>query len=130
MKCHDIRKLVAVAVGVLVLWSFYGAQAAKKTYEIQPQIPESLFKSDTTKALEAYERIVDRALDLNGRKLDMMDLNIRAMSDQLNRVESKLDLLLTHGLSIEATADKSVSRTKENLEQGQKDPNTPDKERS
>ncbi len=123
MTTQNIKKLAGVLGCVVLLWSLTGAQGARKTYEIHSQIPESVFKSDSARALDTYERIVDRALDLNRRQLDMMDQNIREMSKQLTRVESKLDRLLNSSLSTERALDISQPEAKESLDGKPKDPN-------
>lgn len=123
MTSQNLKKLAGALACVVLLWSLTGAQGARKTYEIHPQIPESVFKSDSARALDTYERIVDRALDLNRRQLDVMDLNIREMSKQLTRVESKLDRLLNSSLLIERALDISQPEAKESLDGKPKDPN-------
>ena len=125
MTSQNMKKLAGVLACVVLLWSLTGAKGARKTYEIQPQIPESVFKSDSARALDTYERIVDRALDLNSRQLDVMDLNIREVSKQLNRVESKLDRLLNRSLLIEHALGISKPEAKESLEDNPEDPNAP-----
>ncbi len=102
MMNAKFKKVIVILGCAVLIWALTGAQGARgKTYEIHPQIPESLFKSDSVKALEAYERMVDRVLAINSRQLDTMELNINSASTQLNRVEMKLDMLLNRTQLIE-----------------------------
>jgi hypothetical protein len=130
MMNTKLKKMIAILGCVVLLWAFTVAQGAKgRTYEIHPQIPESVFKSDSVKALEAYERMVDRVLAINSRQLDSMELNIKSMSTQLNRVEMKLDMLLNRTLLIENAPGISHLNAKNNCKKASAgDPNTPDKE--
>ncbi len=100
MISQNMKKLAGVLACVALLWSLAGAQG-NKTYRVHSQIPESVFKSDSVRALETYERMVDRVLELNRRQLDTADLNIKEVSKQLNRVEAKLDQLLNRSLVAE-----------------------------
>jgi hypothetical protein len=125
MTKQNMKKLAGVLACVVLLWSLTGAKGARKTYEIHPQIPESVFKSESARALDTYERIVDRALELNSRQLDAMDLNIGEVSRQLRRVESKLDRLLNRSLLIEHALGISQPEGKENLQDKLEDPNAP-----
>lgn len=101
MANKTIKKLACVLACAALFWCLTGAKGARKTYEIHSQIPESVFKSESDRALDAYERLVDRALDVNKRQLDAMDLNIREVSKQLHRVEAKLDQLLNRAMIAE-----------------------------
>ncbi len=123
-----IKKTIVILGCVVLLWALTGAQGAKgKTYEIHPQIPESVFKSDSVKALEAYERMVDRVLAINSRQLDSMEISIKSMSTQLNRVEMKLDMLLNRTLLIENALGISNLNAKNTCKKASvADPNTPD----
>ena len=130
MMNTKMKKMIVILGCVVLLWALTGAQGAKgRTYEIHPQIPESVFKSDSVKALEAYERMVDRVLAINSRQLDTMELNIKSMSTQLNRVEMKLDRLLNRTLLIENAVGISKLNAKNTYKKALvRDPNTSDKE--
>jgi hypothetical protein len=127
MISQNMKKLAALLACIVLLWSLAGAQGTK-TYEIHSQIPDSVFKSDSVRALETYERMVDRVLELNKRQLDAMDLNIREVSKQLYRVEAKLDQLLNRSLLTEYALGIPHARIKKAPAlAGPKDPNTPEK---
>jgi hypothetical protein len=126
MTKQNIQRLAMVLGAVVLVWALAGAQGARKTYEIQPQIPESVFRGDSARALDAYERLVDRALDLNGRQLEAMDLRIMELSRQLDRVESKLDRVLNRGLLIEQALGIPPLEVKEAAKDRVEDPNGPD----
>ena len=120
----NIKILLAVLVCVALLWSLAGAQGSK-TYEIRPKIPEPVFQSESARALDAYERVIDRALELNSRQLDSMDLNVRDLSKQLSRVEAKLDRLLNRSVLIEYALGIPQAEVKEKpLNTQPVDPNT------
>jgi hypothetical protein len=128
MTKMNIKILLGVLTCVVLLWSLAGAQG-RKTYEIRPQIPESVFNTGSTRALDAYERVIDRVLELNSRQLDAMDLNVKDMSKQLARVEAKLDRLLNHTLFIEyALGIPQGAVTDDPPKTLSEDPNTPEKE--
>ncbi len=127
MMSQNMKKLAGVLACVALLWSLAGAQGTR-TYEIHPQIPESVFKSDSERVLDTYERMVDRVLELNRRQLDTMDLNIKQVSQQLNRVEAKLDLLLRRSVLSESAPGIPRVNVKKGLPVAPpQDPNAPGK---
>ena len=128
MTRQTIKKLAGVLGCAVLLLSLVGAKGAKRTYEIHTQIPESVFQTESARALDTYERMVDRVLDLNKRQLDTMDLNIKEVSKQLYRVEAKLDQLLNQSLLAEY-ADGMPHAGVKAVPTGARprDPNTPQK---
>ena len=128
MTNRNFKITVAVLGCVALLWSLAGAQNTK-TYEIRPHIPESVFKTESARVMDAYERMVDRTLELNARQLDAMDLNIKEVSKQLYRVEAKLDQLLDRSILIEYALGISHVRVEKGPAAVQpEDPNMLDKE--
>ncbi|MCF7972300.1 MAG: hypothetical protein K9N55_00635 [Phycisphaerae bacterium] len=124
----NIKICLCVLVCVILLWSLAGAQGTK-TYEIRPQIPESVFKNESARAMDAYERVIDRVLELNGRQLDSIDLRVKDLSTQLSRVEAKLDRLLNHTRFIEYALGIPQGELTDAPQTTQpEDPNTPEKE--
>jgi len=102
------RRLLAVSVviiaGAAALWLSNSTVGSTKTYEIHPEITLPEYKTDTRYSIEAYERMMNRLMDLNernfggvrsevkslDRKLDLIDLKLTNLSERVARIEKIL----------------------------------------
>jgi len=78
------RTFVSLTAIVLVCAVFFWLAAShgvEKTYEVHA-LPE--YRSDTARAIDAYQQMINRMLDDNGR-------NWLAMQNQMNTIVTKLD---------------------------------------
>lgn len=97
---YSWKKMILGFGCAICLWSLAGARSSK-TYEIQPQIPESFLKSDTEKALEAYERLLNHALALNGQQINSLNMNVSEVSKHVSEVEAKIDYLIQRTILVQ-----------------------------
>ncbi len=97
MKNSWKKMLVAAAVLALciVLSSSTSIQGRGKDYEIRPEITLPEQKTDITRFIESYERILDRLITTNERgQLNLTD-NIGNISEKLESINKKLNDVLT-----------------------------------
>jgi predicted PurR-regulated permease PerM len=92
------RTFVSLSVIVLACTVFFWLAAShgvEKSYEVHA-LPE--YRSDTARAIDAYQQMINRMLDDNER-------NWGAMQNQLNTINSKLDKILSDldNLSVQIT---------------------------
>jgi len=104
----DINKRLLITSAILIacilaVWCSTSISGSK-TYEIRPQITLPEYKTDTRRSIEAYERMMNRLMDLNeksfhdvrsetreiGKKLDLIDLKLTNLSKRIARIESIL----------------------------------------
>ena len=118
---------VLVAIGV-ILWSSDSIRGGSNTYEIQPRITLPEQKTDTTRIIDAYERLTDRFMDLNSEnfkgvrsdvkgvdtKLDLLDLKLTQLSERIERIERILEPQLKQSDSVEGKPKDSAKEKAEN----------------
>jgi len=83
--------LVAIGLGLAVLTLSTSTGQNRRTYEVETQvygIPVS--PSDTTRAIIAYERLMERHMDLTERMATSADADSRALRDHLKAIERHL----------------------------------------
>jgi len=104
------KNLWIVAAGLvacgLVIWFSKSIQAKPRTYEVRPQITIPEYRTDAARAIDAYERLMERYMDLTEmnlfrvgtdvqevvRKLDSIDGKLKQVSTRLARIEKALGI--------------------------------------
>ena len=59
----------ALAVCIIIAWSATSLQGRETVYEVRPQISVPEYRSDAARAIDAYEHMMERSMDLNERNL-------------------------------------------------------------
>jgi len=104
MKNSGKKLLIATAVLafciVLSLSSTSIEGRSKKTYEIRPEITLPEHKTDTTRFIESYERILQRLITNERSRINLTD-DISDVNGKLESMDKKLDDILTRLQKIE-----------------------------
>jgi hypothetical protein len=82
--------IAAVFVCSTAVWfsvSLYGGQ---KTYEVEPQITIPEYRTDAARAIDAYERLMERYMDLTERNLFSVGADVRDIVKRLDSIDGKL----------------------------------------
>ena len=89
------KKLLAVITGLIIcitaVWICESIQGGETQYEVRPQIetiPE--YKTDATRAIDAYERLMDRYMNIIETNLTRSNNDIAGIAQSLNSVTEKL----------------------------------------
>ena len=90
-----------VAVGLIIAWSFTSIQGSQRTYEVQPQITLPGYQSDTAHLLDAYERLMERYMDMVEKNLTTIDSNIKRTSNKIDSIDVRLTELCERTARIE-----------------------------
>ena len=80
----------AVVVGIMIVWSFTSIQGSQRTYEVQPQITLPDYRTDAVRALDAYERLMERYMDLVEKNLTTIDIDIQSATKKIDSIDVKL----------------------------------------
>lgn len=109
------KKVLVVAIGVIglsaVLWHSGTIQGSPKTYEVRPRITVPEYRTDAARAIDAYERVMQRHMDLTEKNLLQIDTNVGYTVMQLDSIDDKLTQLcarvtrIEKALGIEAASD-------------------------
>ena len=111
MKNNGKKMLIAaavLAVCIVLLSSSTSIQGRdKKTYEIRPEITLPEHKTDTTRFIESYERILQRLITNERSRINLAG----DVSEKLESIDKKLDDILTRLQRIEKALniDKKIT---------------------
>ena len=81
--------VVIIACSVLV-WLSASIEGGQKTYEIHPNIAMPEYKTDLTRITDAYERLMERYLDLTERNLSAFGTDLKYVARKLDSIDSQL----------------------------------------
>jgi len=99
------KSLLAVAVVlaccVIVVWFSASIHGNPNTYELRPQLTVPEHKTDIVRVIDAYERLMERYLDLTERNSAMVGEDIRSIAIRLDSIDDGLAELSTRTARIE-----------------------------
>lgn len=119
MKTKESKKLLAAAViltACLIVVRLAGSiQGGEKSYEVKPRITLPEYRTDTARAIDAYERVMERFVNLAERSLMAIDTDIKDIGKRLHSIDCKLTELSARMARIEKAvgvrqAEKSVEK--------------------
>jgi len=91
------KNLLAVAAGLAVcaalVWFSTSIQGREKAYEIEPQITVPEYRTDAARAIDAYERLMERYMDVTERSLIGLSISLKGIDKKLNSIDAKLTKL-------------------------------------
>ncbi len=99
------KNLLAVAAAVvcctIVVWFSTSIQGVPKTYEVRPQISIPEYRTDAARAIDAYERLMERYMDLTERNQSRAAADARDVVRKLDSIDDKLTALCARIARIE-----------------------------
>lgn len=112
------KKLLAV-VSVLIICSIsvYFSRSTKggeKSYKVRPEITLPEYRTDTARAIDAYERLMDRFMGLTERNLTGINTDVKDIAKKLVLIDSKLTDLSTRMARIEGAL--GIEQTEKRVE--------------
>jgi len=111
---NKLAVLLVITVCSVLVWLSASIEGGQKTYEIHPNINMSEYKTDLIRITDAYERLMERYLDLTER-------NLSSFGTDLNYATTKLDSI--DGQLIEISARIARIETALGIEQPKSPPN-------
>lgn len=97
MKTKENKKLLAVGiiliVCLIVIWLAGSIQGGEKRYEVRPEITLPEYRTDTARAIDAYERLMERFMSLAERNLTGINTEIKGITKKLVLIDCKLSEL-------------------------------------
>jgi hypothetical protein len=91
----------AATSAVVVIWSFATIQGSQRTYEVHPQITMPGYRTDSVRALDAYERLMERYMDLVEKNLNDIEADFEKTAAQIDSIDTKLTELCERTARIE-----------------------------
>lgn len=86
--------LATVVLIMVVFWLSTSIGQSRRRYEVEAQVystPE--YRTDTTRAIEAYERVMERYMDVTERNFTEVSGDIRTVVAMLDAIDTKLTRL-------------------------------------
>ena len=112
------KNLLAAAAVIVccitVIWFSTTTQGGPKTYEIQPRISLPEYKTDTVHAIDAYERLMERYMNMTERSSIRIDSDLKEVIKKLDSINDKLTKLSLRIARIEKTFGIEESKQPEN----------------
>ena len=99
------RNLFIVAAAILccavLVWFSTSIQGSQKTYELRPQVTIPEYKTDVARIIDAYERLMERYMDLTERSSAGIGADMKAVVEKLDSIDAKLTELSARTARIE-----------------------------
>jgi len=90
------RRIFAVVVGLAVclglVWYSALIQARSRTYELRPEIRLPEHRTDAGRAIDAYERLMERFMTLMEKNLSGINVDMRGVGKKLDSIDGRLAL--------------------------------------
>lgn len=97
----SLLAVVAVFVCCTAVWFSVSLYGGPKTYEVQPWITIPEYRTDAARAIDAYERMMERQMDITEENLARIGGDLKGVVERLDSIDSKLTELSTKIAGIE-----------------------------
>ena len=88
------RNILAVFAVIIacsaILWLSATLQGNQKTYEIHPNLTMPEYKTDLARVMDAYERLMERYMDLTERNQSMVGADLKYVVTTLDSIDGRL----------------------------------------
>jgi hypothetical protein len=109
-----LAALVVVVCCITVIWFSTTTKGGPKTYEIQPRISVPHYKTDTVRAIDAYERLMERYMHMTEKSSMKIDRDLKEIIKKLESINDKLKKLSLRIARIEKTFGIEDTKLPEN----------------
>ena len=104
IKNKNLLAVVAVVICCLIIiWFSATTHGNPETYDVQPWISVPQYKSDTVRAIEAYEQLMERYINTTERNSTRIDRELKLVVRKLDSINNKLTKLSLRISRIEKT---------------------------
>ncbi len=84
---------IAVISSLVIIRLCTSTQGSQKTYEVHPSITVPEYRTDAARAIDAYERLMDRYMNLTEKNIFRIDTDIQEVAKKLDSIDDKLTRL-------------------------------------
>jgi len=88
------RNMLAVLVVIIIcsvlVWLSASIQGGQKTYEIEPHLTIPEYKTDLARVMDAYERLMERYMDLTELNQSMVGADLKYAVTILDSIDRRL----------------------------------------
>jgi len=108
---NTLAVLVAIIACSVLVWLSASIQGGQKTYEIQPHLKIPEYKTDLARVMDAYERLMERYLDLTQQNQTMVGADLKYAVTALDSIDGRLAELAARIARIETALDIDQSKS-------------------
>lgn len=118
------KSLLAVSVVLIVSLILIGfsrsIQGGQKIFKIKPEITLPEYRTDTARAIDAYERVMNRFINLTEENLTGINTDVKSIAKKLVLIDFKLTDISIRMARIEKSLGIEVFSTLDKQEQTDK----------
>ena len=103
--------LVVIIVCSVLVWLSASIEGGQKTYEIHPNIAIPEYKTDLTRVMDAYERLMERYMDLTEQNQSMVGADLKYVVTTLDSIDVRLIELSARITNIESALGIKQSKS-------------------
>lgn len=101
-KNKGLLAFSVVLIVCLILIGFSSSiQGGEKSYKIRPEITLPEYRTDTARAIDAYERVMDRFMSLTEKNLTGINTDVKDIAKNMVSIDYRLTELSTRMARIE-----------------------------
>ena len=103
MKTKENKNLLVVGAVLIVclILIVFSSSIQGGSYKVKPEITLPEYRTDTARAIDAYERIMDRFINLTEKNLTGINTDVKSIAKKLVLIDCKLTELSTAMARIE-----------------------------
>ena len=122
---HLLTATIIIIFSTIFIFAFTSIQGSSRTYDVKPQINIPEYRSDTNRAIDAYERLMERYMDLVEKSISDISKYYENTNNKLDSIEEKLTNLsiriqrIENALGIEQPIKPTVIKQEMNNNQNQ-----------
>ena len=99
---HLLTATIIIIFSTIFIFAFTSIQGSSRTYDVKPQINIPEYRSDTNRAIDAYERLMERYMDLVEKSISDINKDYENTNNKLDSIDEKLTDLSKRILRIES----------------------------
>jgi hypothetical protein len=121
MKTKENKNLLVVGVVLIITFIVIGFSSSIQggSYKIKPEITLPEYRTDTARAIDAYERVMDRFMSLTEKNLTGINTDVKDIAKKLVLIDCKLTELSTRMARIEKAL--GIEQTEKRVEKPSRD---------
>ena len=87
---NTLAVLVVIIVCSVLVWLSTSIEGGQKTYEIHPNIAMPEYKTDLARVMDAYERLMERYLDLTEQNQSTVGADLKYVVTTLDSIDGRM----------------------------------------
>lgn len=108
---NKLAVLIAIIACSVLVWLSASIEGGQRTYEIHPNVTMPEYKTDLTRITDAYERLMERYLDLTEQNQSLVTEDLKYAVTTLDSINSRMAELTARIARIETALGIDQSKS-------------------